>query len=98
MIHKVLLKNHILYLIGRNEEKLKHLSNKSGQLYFSVDATDENQVEQELKKIVKEGRLDGVSYLKLCRMTPSTIHSGQSSLYEPLFPPKTLDPFHGVFS
>jgi NAD(P)-dependent dehydrogenase (short-subunit alcohol dehydrogenase family) len=51
----------IIYLLGRNEDKLEWLSKEVSQPYIVVDATDENLVSQALKKIVeKEGHLDGV--------------------------------------
>lgn len=51
----------IIYLLGRNEEKLERLSKELSQPYMVVDATDENLVSQTLKKIAeKERQLDGV--------------------------------------
>lgn len=51
----------IIYLLGRNEEKLERLAQEVSQPYMVVDATDENLVAQALKKIVeKEKHLDGV--------------------------------------
>jgi 3-oxoacyl-[acyl-carrier protein] reductase len=52
---------HIIYLLGRNEEKLERLSSELSQPYLVVDATEETLVAEALKKIVeKEGHLDGV--------------------------------------
>lgn len=51
----------IIYLLGRNEEKLKQLSVEVSQPYIAVDASQEDIVAQAFKKILeKEGRLDGV--------------------------------------
>jgi NAD(P)-dependent dehydrogenase (short-subunit alcohol dehydrogenase family) len=51
----------IVYLLGRNEDKLERLSREVSQPYIVVDATDENLVAQALKQILdKEGHLDGV--------------------------------------
>lgn len=50
-----------LYLLGKNEEKLKKLSKEVCQPYIVVDATDENLVDQAFKTILdKEQHLDGV--------------------------------------
>lgn len=52
---------NIVYLLGRNEDKLKRFSEEVSQPYMVVDATNENLVAQALKKIVeKERHLDGV--------------------------------------
>lgn len=51
----------IIYLLGRNEDKLKQYSKEVSQPYMVVDATDENLVAGVLKKIEeKEKHLDGV--------------------------------------
>lgn len=51
----------IIYLLGRNQDKLEQLSKEISQPYMVVDATDENLVAQALKTIIdKEGHLDGV--------------------------------------
>ena len=51
----------IIYLLGRNEEKLERFSKEVSQPYMVVDATNENHVAEVLKNILdKEGRLDGV--------------------------------------
>ena len=52
---------NIVYLLGRNKEKLKQLSEEVSQPYIEVDANDENLVSDALKMIVdKEKQLDGV--------------------------------------
>lgn len=54
-------KGNIIYLLGRNQDKLEKLSEEISQPYIVVDATDENLVAEALKTIVeKEGHLDGV--------------------------------------
>jgi 3-oxoacyl-[acyl-carrier protein] reductase len=51
----------IIYLLGRNKDKLERFSKEVSQPYIVVDATDENLVDQALKNIMeKEGHLDGV--------------------------------------
>ena len=51
----------IIYLLGRNGEKLERFSKEVLQPCIVVDATDENQVASALQRVVeKEGRLDGV--------------------------------------
>jgi 3-oxoacyl-[acyl-carrier protein] reductase len=53
--------DHIIYMLGRNEEKLERFSHELSQPYIVVDATDENLVAEALNQIIeKEGRLDGV--------------------------------------
>lgn len=53
-----------VYLLGRNEEKLKNLSDQFFQPYMVVDATDENSVASCLEKIIEnEGHLDAVASL-----------------------------------
>ncbi|MFZ4773139.1 MAG: SDR family NAD(P)-dependent oxidoreductase [Chlamydiia bacterium] len=54
--------NHKVYLLGRNEEKLKQLSEELSQPYLIVDATDEILVRQTIETIIKQaGTLDGVA-------------------------------------
>lgn len=51
----------IIYLLGRNEDKLKRFSKEVSQPYMVVDATEENAVAQVFKTIMeKEGHLDGL--------------------------------------
>ncbi len=51
----------VIYLLGRNEDKLKELSIKFSQPYFVVDACNEDSVAQVCRQILeKEGHLDGV--------------------------------------
>lgn len=51
----------VIYLLGRNEDKLERFSKELSQPYMVVDATDENLVSHALKKIVeRENHLDGV--------------------------------------
>jgi NAD(P)-dependent dehydrogenase (short-subunit alcohol dehydrogenase family) len=67
---------HTVYLLGRNEEKLKSLSQKLSQPYLVVDPLSEASVDSVLSSIVKNGQsLDGVAscigsfYVKPMQMT-----------------------------
>ncbi|OJU81638.1 MAG: hypothetical protein BGO10_08535 [Chlamydia sp. 32-24] len=64
-IGKVLAKRlskegHTVYLLARNQEKLKTLSQEINQPYFVVDATNEEAVLSIFNQIKKNGPLDGV--------------------------------------
>lgn len=51
----------IIYLLGRNKDKLEQFSKEVSQPYMVVDATDENLVAGVLNKIIEqEKHLDGV--------------------------------------
>jgi len=54
----------IIYLLGRNEDKLKKLSKEVSQPYIVVDATDENLVALALKKIVEKERVQESGHCK----------------------------------
>lgn len=70
-------KGHTVYLLGRNEEKLKALSARLSQNYLLVDPLNERQVDRCLENILeKEKALHGVAncvgsfYLKPLHLTP----------------------------
>ena len=61
LVKKLTDSGDTVYLMSRNEDRLKQLSKEINQPYIAVDATDENLVAQALNKIVEtEHHLDGV--------------------------------------
>ena len=61
LVKRLSERGEIIYLLGRNQEKLESLSQELSQPYRVVDATEESLVSEVLKSIVEQqGRLDGV--------------------------------------
>lgn len=64
LVEKLLNPNNVIYLLGKNREKLEELSNLFSLPYITVDASNEESVSGALEEIKgKEKQIDGVASL-----------------------------------